>query len=389
MRRTAPRHLRFAVAPLAAAALLATAPATGSAAPRAQSAVVNGVPITQSAYIAALLRSDTEVPLGTPDFNRQFCGGSLIDARTVLTAAHCLFGPGGAPMAAYQLDALIGRSNLAAVGGRKHAIAAIATHPSYNPQTGQYDIARLTLAEASNQLPVAVIAPGQEALWPANANGFIAGWGALAEGGPFPTQLQMGAVPIRDDRSCLGVPGQFFDPVTQVCAGFPGGGIDTCQGDSGGPLFVEAGTRQVLVGVTSQGRGCGRPQSLGIYARLGSPAIHTWATTGQLPAAAPPAATPPPAAASVRVILQSVRRRGGRKLLVRGRTVPVLARVRVNVQRRVRGRWISNGHVVTRANGTYRGTVVMRAGLQRVRVVIAAGTNRARAESRVMRVRVR
>jgi hypothetical protein len=351
-------------------------------------AIVGGEPITQSAYVSAVLKSDTEVPLGTTDFDRQFCGGSLVDARTVLTAAHCMFSPTGQPLQAYQVNVLIGRANLDGVGGRKHALSAIATHPNYNATTGQNDLARLTLAEPSNQLPVPVVAPGQEALWPANANGFIVGWGALAEGGPFPPQLQMAVVPIRDDASCLGVPGQFFDPATQVCAGFPGGGVDACQGDSGGPLFVEDATgRQVLIGVTSFGRGCGRPQSLGVYARLGAPAVHAWALTGQLPAA--PAPPPAAAPATVRVVFQSVRRRGDGRILVRGRTVPALARVRVNVQRRVRRQWLANGYIVTAASGTFRGTVSMRDGLQRVRLVIAAGTNRARAESEVRRVRVR
>jgi hypothetical protein len=367
---------------------LALAPAAGADGPRARAAIVGGAPITQSAYLAAILKSDTEVPIGTPDFDRQFCGGSLIDARTVLTAAHCMFNPQGAPLQPYQVDVLLGRANLLAVGGRKHAVSAIATHPAYNATTGQNDLARLTLAEASNVLPVPVVAPGQEALWPANGTGFIAGWGALAEGGPFPAQLQMATVPIRDDANCLGVPGQFFDPATQVCAGFPAGGIDTCQGDSGGPLFVQDATgRQVLIGVTSFGRGCGRPQSLGVYARLGAPAVRLWATTGQVPAAPPP----PPAAqpANVRVILQSIRRRGGGRIFIRGRTEPALARVRVNVQRRVRGRWRSNGYVVTTSTGTFGATVSMRRGLQRVRLVVAAGTNRARAQSGVVRVRVR
>jgi len=389
VRQVFSRRLRYALGGALCAALALVPATAGADAPRAQAAIVGGFPITQSAYVSAVLLSDTEVPIGTPDANRQFCTGSLIDARTVLTAAHCMFRR-GVPLQPYQIDVLIGRANLDDVGGRKHGIAAIATHPQYNPDTGQYDLARLTLAEPSTQLPVAVIAPGQESLWPANARGFIAGWGNLAEGGPAPTQLQMGIVPIRDDLSCLGVPGQFFDPVTQVCAGYPGGGVDACQGDSGGPLFVEDLTgRQILVGVTSFGRGCGRPQSLGVYARLGSPAIRLWATTGQLPPAtgAPPA--PAAVQATVRIVLQSVRRRGGRKVFIRGRTEPALARVRVNVQRRVRGRWVANGYIVTTTSGVFRGTVTMRRGLQRVRLVIAAGTNRARAESRVVRVRVR
>ena len=150
--------------------------------------------------------------------------------------------------------------------------------------------------------------------------------------------------------------------------------------------------RQTLLGVTSFGRGCGRPQSLGIYARLAVPAIHTWVVTGQLPASAPP---PPPAPAPVatpaaaRVIFQAIRRRGGSRITIRGRTVPVLANVRVNVQRRVRHRWVANGYAVTRKDGTFSATLRIRRGRQRVRLVIAATPSFTRAESSVLRVRVR
>ena len=311
----------------------------------------------------------------------------------MLTAAHCVF-TNGVLKAPYQMEVLIGRPNLLVAGGRKHAVAAISPHPAYNPATNQYDLARITLADSENTLPVAVIAPGQESLWPPNTTGYIAGWGALAEGGPYPSQLQIGAVPIRDDQTCINVPGQPFDPGSQLCAGYPGGGIDTCQGDSGGPLFISDPVtgRQTLLGVTSFGRGCGRPQSLGIYARLAVPAIHTWVVTGQLPASAPP---PPPAPAPVatpaaaRVIFQAIRRRGGSRITIRGRTVPVLANVRVNVQRRVRHRWVANGYAVTRKDGTFSATLRIRRGRQRVRLVIAATPSFTRAESSVLRVRVR
>ena len=282
----------------------------------------------------------------------------------MLTAAHCVF-TNGVLKAPYQMEALIGRPNLLVAGGRKHAVAAISPHPAYNPATNQYDLARITLADSENTLPVAVIAPGQESLWPPNTTGYIAGWGALAEGGPYPSQLQIGAVPIRDDQTCINVPGQPFDPGSQLCAGYPGGGIDTCQGDSGGPLFISDPVtgRQTLLGVTSFGRGCGRPQSLGIYARLAVPAIHTWVVTGQLPASAPPPApAPAPVATPVaaRVIFQAIRRRGGSRITIRGRTVPVLANVRVNVQRHVRHRWVANGYAVTRKDGSFSATLRIR-----------------------------
>lgn len=45
--------------------------------------------------------------------------------------------------------------------------------------------------------------------------------------------------------------------------------LDTCQGDSGGPLMMFTSTNQwVLVGITSNGIGCGRPSYSGVYTRV-------------------------------------------------------------------------------------------------------------------------
>jgi len=51
--------------------------------------------------------------------------------------------------------------------------------------------------------------------------------------------------------------------------------IDTCQGDSGGPLMMFTSSRQwVLVGLTSYGDGCARPQYSGVYTRVA--AYESW-----------------------------------------------------------------------------------------------------------------
>lgn len=45
--------------------------------------------------------------------------------------------------------------------------------------------------------------------------------------------------------------------------------LDTCQGDSGGPLMMfNASNQWILVGLTSSGIGCARPQYSGLYTRV-------------------------------------------------------------------------------------------------------------------------
>ncbi|XP_025114121.1 trypsin alpha-3-like [Pomacea canaliculata] len=51
-----------------------------------------------------------------------------------------------------------------------------------------------------------------------------------------------------------------------MCAANTVRGDDSCQGDSGGPLVAERHGELQLIGITSFGWGCGRPQLPGVYA---------------------------------------------------------------------------------------------------------------------------
>ena len=55
-------------------------------------------------------------------------------------------------------------------------------------------------------------------------------------------------------------------------------GQDACAGDSGSPLVIPGDSAQedVLVGIVSFGRGCGRPNFPGVYTRLSAFSDYVW-----------------------------------------------------------------------------------------------------------------
>lgn len=217
-------------------------------------------------------------------FDRQFCGGTLVAANVVVTAAHCVFDNtvAGAFAPPSHFQAISGRTLLSSGDGQEtdfqayYILADGSGTPLYNPQTAAFDVAFAVLAQPSTTgTPIQIAGPDERGAWNAGASALISGWGDTnpdpnAEN--FPNQLYAASVPIVDDSTCAAnysAQGVSFDPATMVCAGLPQGGTDTCQGDSGGPLVVAgpvSGFR--LVGDTSFGIGCAAPNSPGVYARV-------------------------------------------------------------------------------------------------------------------------
>jgi trypsin len=227
--------------------------------------VVGGAAAPQGAY-------DFTASLQKGDF--AFCGGSVIAAQWVLTAAHCV--PDGR---ADGLAVVVGTVNNSDGSGERREVAEVLVHPSYDSKAMSSDVALLRLAAPTSVAPVALSTAADDALESDGAPVTVTGWGdrtPLAGGGLLTTsRLQEADLKIVGDDRCGDANGG-FDAATGVCAAaFL---KDSCQGDSGGPLFSTTTGRPVQVGVVSYGLGCGVPTFPGVYAEVNEPGIRGFIT---------------------------------------------------------------------------------------------------------------
>lgn len=200
----------------------------------------------------------------------QFCGGSLIAANVVVTAAHCVDNSIVRNDPA-RVDIVAGTTGYAS-GGDRLRVAAIYRHPQWDSSTQDYDIAILRLQSSSAAGRAVPIEPQPAAV---GSLAFVTGWGALSEGGPGAEQLMGVALPIVDSAVC-NHPDSYGGAVTDrmLCAGEQEGGRDSCQGDSGGPLTLTQGGTTRLIGLVSFGEGCARRLKYGVYTRVSS--VAAW-----------------------------------------------------------------------------------------------------------------
>eukprot|EP00099_Drosophila_melanogaster_P021619 NP_648878.1 uncharacterized protein Dmel_CG4998, isoform A [Drosophila melanogaster] len=205
------------------------------------------------------------------------CGGTLIDAQHIISAAHCIKSQNG-----FDLRVRLGEwdvnHDVEFFPYIERDVVSVHIHPEYYAGTLDNDLAVLKLDQPVDFTKNPHISP---ACLPDKYSDFTGarcwttGWGkdAFGEHGKYQNILKEVDVPILSHQQCesqlrntrLGYSYKLNPGF--VCAGGEEG-KDACKGDGGGPLVCDRNGAMHVVGVVSWGIGCGQVNVPGVYVKV-------------------------------------------------------------------------------------------------------------------------
>ncbi|XP_030878977.1 transmembrane protease serine 2-like, partial [Leptonychotes weddellii] len=155
--------------------------------------------------------------------------------------------------------------------GHGYRVGKVISHPNYDSKTKSNDIALMKLQTplTFNDKVKPVCLPNPGMMLEPDQSCWISGWGATYENGKTSDELNAVMVPLIEPGRCNSkyIYNNLVTP-TMICAGYLRGSIDSCQGDSGGPLVTLKSRIWWLIGDTSWGSGCAKPNRPGVYGNV-------------------------------------------------------------------------------------------------------------------------
>lgn len=208
----------------------------------------------------------------------QYCAGSIINRKWILTAGHCFVLSKETILSLPDYTYHVGDHHLNFTDPHEYTIDALKLfiHPHYTAAAdngpGDNDIALIELARpltySENVRPVCLAEDGQTFV---NTSCYVTGWGndenmESYHRSPVLKEAKVDSVSLDECNSNTSYNGTIPDRF--VCYGFKQGGTDACYGDSGGPLQCERNGSWVQIGIVSWGMGCSEPNHYGVYASV-------------------------------------------------------------------------------------------------------------------------
>lgn len=185
-----------------------------------------------------------------PGHQRILCAGAIIDEHHILIAAHCVHG-----LKADSLGVYIGSNRFNTTGAELETVAAIHTHPQWDPELLVYDVALLQLRDALTfdrytTGPICVLDQRKSL---DNQKAVAVAWGSATDGGQAVLSLLQATFETHDLASCGAQPsgGPQFCAYSAEAAG--------CHQGSDDPLLLlqdQSSQRYFAIGVSSYGQSC-------------------------------------------------------------------------------------------------------------------------------------
>lgn len=183
--------------------------------------------------------------------SRHFCGGTILDQNTVLTAAHCI------TVSPSRIVVIVGLHDLSELSSENiYSIQVIYVHPSFNSILLENDVAVIKLARPitfTDTVSPVCLPETNDISVVYNKDVVVTGWGSTtgSQGSPPLVLQQANLRVVTNNQKCFASGN--FNSFQQYCVIESGLFPDSnaCYGDSGGPMVYFDGTKWTIFGITS------------------------------------------------------------------------------------------------------------------------------------------